>query len=47
MSPNDDFLDPAPHDVFYAWAIGVIVRGGRSLRLDLHLHAIGNLARRH
>jgi hypothetical protein len=24
MSPSDDTLDPAPRDVFYAWAIGVI-----------------------
>jgi hypothetical protein len=24
MGPSDDFLDPAPRDVFYAWAIGVI-----------------------
>ena len=24
MAPNDDFLDPAPRDAIYAWAIGVV-----------------------
>jgi hypothetical protein len=24
MNPEDDLLDPAPRDLFYAWAIGVI-----------------------
>jgi hypothetical protein len=32
MNPNDNFLDPAPRDVFYAWAIGFVV----ALMLAVH-----------
>jgi hypothetical protein len=32
MNPNDDMLDPAPRDVLYAWAIGVVA----ALALAVH-----------